>query len=48
MCGTALPGAMRSLGHRGRNYFESRVPDALKGLGVAIDKLLGSSGVPSH
>lgn len=45
---TALPGAMTSLGLRGLDHFESRVPDAIKGLGVAIDKLLGSSGVPSH
>lgn len=42
------PGAMRSLGHRGQDHFESGVPGAIKGLGVAIDKLLGFSGVPSH
>lgn len=41
-------GQMRSLGNRGRDHFEPGVPDAIKGLGVAADKLLGSSGVPCH
>lgn len=48
VCSTALPGATRSPGQRGQDHFEPGVPDAIKGLGVEVDKLLGSSGVPSH